>query len=190
MKPYLLLALLLPGMTLANDSSQVLVQPNMSLALAKQLATEVQARCTGFGKPVAVTVVDRAGQVVLAERGDDVGPHNLDASRLKAFTALSTRTLTSEFAERVKSTPTMAALANVPGLLLIGGGLPIRAGDQVIGAVGVAGSGSPERDEECITGRPAPTPSAPKLQTTPKSRPQGKQSGAKGAIVPPFMPKD
>jgi len=161
MKPYLMLALLLPGMAFAftneaPQAQQVLVQPNMSLALARQLATDTQARCAAQGKSVAVTVVDRSGQVVLIERGDDTGPHNVDASRRKAFTALSTRTPTGEFAERVLASPATAALANMPELLLLGGGMPIRAGNQVIGAVGVAGSGSPELDLECITGVNAP----------------------------------
>ncbi|WP_423385153.1 heme-binding protein [Dyella marensis] len=156
MKTYLMFALLLPGLAFANESPQVLLQPNMSLALARQLATDTQARCAAQGTPIAVTVVDRAGQVVVTERGDNVGPHNVDASRRKAYTALSTRMITSEFAERVLASPQTAALANLPELLLVGGGMPIRAGDQVIGAVGVAGSGSPQLDLECITGVKAP----------------------------------
>lgn len=130
----------------------------MSLSLAKQLADNAQRTCAGLGKSIAVTVVDRAGQVVVTQRGDDVGPHNVEASRRKAYTALSTRAPTLEFAHSVAESPNAKALTTMPELLLIGGGMPIRAGDNVIGAVGVAGGGSPENDERCAIGADAPQP--------------------------------
>lgn len=164
-----LLALISPGLVAARDTkpsippttptsapaSQVLVQPNMSLSLAKQLADSAQRTCANLGKSIAVTVVDRAGQVVVMQRGDDVGPHNVEASRRKAYTALSTRTPTLEFAHRIDESPNTKALTTMPELLLIGGGMPIRADENVIGAVGVAGGGSPENDESCAIGADA-----------------------------------
>jgi len=170
MKCYLLLALFLPGVVFAqaqatkpepptskfSSTSQVLLQPNMSLLLAKTLADNAQRTCASLGKSIAVTVLDRGGQVVVMQRGDDVGPHNVEASRRKAYTALSTRTPTLEFAHRVAESPSTAALMSMPELLLIGGGMPIRAENVVIGAVGVAGGGSPENDERCAIGANAP----------------------------------
>ncbi|RZA15907.1 MAG: heme-binding protein, partial [Proteobacteria bacterium] len=79
----------------------------------------------GSGCVAAVAVLDRGGNVIVQQRGDAVGPHNTEAARLKAYTALSTKTPTRAFAERARNNPEAANLTSLGQLLLlveIGGG--------------------------------------------------------------------
>ena len=82
-------------------------------------------------------------------RDDNVGPHNTLAAQRKAYTALSSKTPTRLFAERAASTPDAANLNTLDELLLLGGGVPLKAGSEVIGAIGVAGAGGAANDEAC-----------------------------------------
>ena len=119
---------------------------DLDLATARQLADATLTHCTG-----ALTVLDRGGNVLAAMRPESVGPHNLLASQRKAYTALSTKTPTRLFAERARSNPETANLNTLDELLLLGGGIPLFAGDELVGAMGVAGSGGGEQDENCAT---------------------------------------
>ncbi|WP_047335371.1 GlcG/HbpS family heme-binding protein [Pseudomonas protegens] len=116
----------------------------LDLAAARQLADASLAHCTA-----AVSVLDRGGNLLVAMRGDGVGPHNGPASQRKAYTALSTKTSSRLFAERARNNPEAANLNTVPELLLLGGGLALFAGNQLVGAIGIAGAGGAAQDEAC-----------------------------------------
>ena len=129
--------------------SPVLQQANMSLALANQLIAATLQACHVQHKSAVVSVVDRGGNLVAVQRDDTVGPHNTAAAQRKAFTALSTQTPTRLLAERVRNTPDAQYLANLDSLLLIGGGVPVFSGTEIIGAIGVGGAGGAVADEQC-----------------------------------------
>jgi uncharacterized protein GlcG (DUF336 family) len=145
--PLTLLALTLSSHALAE--SPVAQRPDVTLALANQLLSTTLATCHALGQTAVAAVVDRGGNLVALQRDDNVGPHNTLAAQRKAFTALSTKTATSTLAERARSNPDAANLTTVSELLLLGGGLPLRVGDQVIGAIGVAGAGGSANDQGC-----------------------------------------
>lgn len=126
-------------------------QRTVSLALANRVATATIDACRTAGRSAVVAVVDRGGNLVALQRGDDIGPHNTIAAQKKAFTALSTKTSTSALSERASADPASRNLNTVDTLLLLGGGLPIMFDREVIGAVGVAGSGGSAQDEACAT---------------------------------------
>ena len=119
---------------------------DLDLKTARLLADTAMSSCTG-----TVSVLDRGGNLLVTLRGDGVGPHNTAASQRKAYTALSTKTPTRLFAERARSNPETVNLNTLDELLLLGGGIPLFAGDELVGAMGVAGSGSGEQDENCAT---------------------------------------
>lgn len=129
--------------------SPVLQQANMSLALANQLIAATLQACHAQHKSAVVSVVDRGGNLVAVQRDDTVGPHNTAAAQRKAFTALSTQTPTRLLAERVRNSPDAQYLANLDSLLLIGGGVPVFSGTEIIGAIGVGGAGGAVADEQC-----------------------------------------
>jgi uncharacterized protein GlcG (DUF336 family) len=117
---------------------------DLDLKTARLLADSAMDNCTG-----TVSVLDRGGNLLVTLRGDGVGPHNTAASQRKAYTALSTKTATRLFAERARSNPETANLNTLDELLLLGGGIPLFAADELVGAMGVAGSGGGEQDENC-----------------------------------------
>ena len=98
-------------------------------------------------KKIAVAFLDASGKQILITIADGVGPHNLEAARRKAFTALSTKTPTLILARNASANPDTQNLNTLPELLLLGGGVPIIVNNKVIGSVGIAGAGGPEQDD-------------------------------------------
>jgi uncharacterized protein GlcG (DUF336 family) len=95
----------------------------------------------------SVTVVDRAGLALVTLRGDGAGLHTPEGSDRKAYTARTFRSPSAAFVKRMLDDPAAAGSKEYTRVLALGGGLPIKIGDDVIGAVGV--SGLPGKDDIC-----------------------------------------
>ena len=121
----------------------------LTLELANQIAAASIAACNAKGVAVSVTVVDRTGGIRAVQRADNAGPHTLEASRLKAFTSASARNNTLAMMETAQKNPGAANVVHIPGFLLLGGGVPVRVGNEVVGAVGIGGAPSGAIDEQC-----------------------------------------
>ena len=136
--------------TLPHAHAQaVRTEKNMSLELAQAAAAEAVAVCLKNGYNVTATVVDRAGQVRAQLRGDLAGPHTVNTSLRKAYMSASTRSNTSATVENVQKNPASAGVGQIEGFILLGGGMPIRAGNEVIGAIGVGGAPGGHLDDQC-----------------------------------------
>ena len=125
----------------------LVVEKNISLAMAQTIANAAMDKCKEMGFKVSVTVVDRAGLPIVMLRGDGAGLHTPEGSDRKAYTARTFRTPSADFVKRVLNDPAVAGLKQYTRVLALDGGLPIKVGDDVVGAVGV--SGSPGKDDEC-----------------------------------------
>jgi uncharacterized protein GlcG (DUF336 family) len=137
-------------LSVASASAEnVLQEKQVSLRLAQDAATAAVEKCRKDGFRVAVTVVDRAGQIKTLLRDDGAGPHTADTSRRKAYTALTFQTSTAELAQRIASTPGAANLKDITDVIALAGGLPIRSGTDVIGGIGVGGAPGGDKDEIC-----------------------------------------
>ncbi|WP_248738701.1 GlcG/HbpS family heme-binding protein [Pseudomonas sp. MWU12-2029] len=141
---YLVASLAIGLGTAAFAAPELPRHADLDLKTARLLADAALENCTG-----TVSVLDRGGNLLATLRGDGIGPHNTVASQRKAYTALSTKTPTRLFAERARSNPETANLNTLVELLLLGGGIPLFAGKELVGAMGVAGSGGGEQDENC-----------------------------------------
>ncbi len=122
---------------------------NIGLALANEAALAAVESCLKGGYNVSATVVERSGQVKALARGDGSGPHTGDASRRKAYTALTMRNNTATVGENWQKNPAQQNLVYLDDVLAVGGGLPIRAGNEVVGAIGVAGAPAGHLDDAC-----------------------------------------
>jgi uncharacterized protein GlcG (DUF336 family) len=98
---------------------------------------------------VSVTIVGRNGEVILQVRGDGTGPHTMENSMRKAYTARTFRIPSGEMAQRVKDNPTLG-LIHLTNVIANQGALPIKVGEDVIGAAGASGAPGGEKDEACI----------------------------------------
>lgn len=149
MKKLMLTAALLAGFATANVQAVSLSQKNISLEQANALAQEAIKACTTKNYQVSVTVVDRAGVVKAVQRTDNAGPHTVKASEMKAFTALTMKNASGKVMEAAQSNAGAQNLKDIPGLLLLAGGLPVKDGDEVIGAIGIGGAPGGNLDEAC-----------------------------------------
>ena len=144
-----IIALTAVAATSLAHAQSVRTEKNMSLELANQLASASVAACQANGYAVTATVVDRAGTVRAVQRADNAGPHTLGASLQKAFTSASAKNTTLAIMEALQKNPAAANLGQIPGYLLLGGGVPVRAGNEVIGAIGIGGAPGGHLDEAC-----------------------------------------
>ena len=124
------------------------VEKNISMAMAQAIIAGTIEQCTKDGYKVSVVIVDKAGQVAASLRGDGTNPHTMEFARMKAYTS-RTRGQTSLEFMTASSTPEGALLRQIPGTVAIGGGVPIKAGNEVLGGVGVSGAPGGEKDEVC-----------------------------------------
>jgi uncharacterized protein GlcG (DUF336 family) len=129
-------------------SAELLTQKTLSTPIALTIAQAAYESCVQAGHHVSVTVVGGEGQVLISIRGDGASPHTLENSQRKAYTSRTFRTTSGEFAQRVKDNPTLGVV-NLSGVIALQGALPIKAGDNVIGAVGVSGAPGGDKDEAC-----------------------------------------
>lgn len=136
-------------LAMASQTSGAQAGSAVGIDEALNLARNAQQHCRTLNRDIAVAVVDASGQALLMLRAEGVGPHNLEAARRKAFTALSTRQPTLQLGRQARSQPDTDALQYLPELLLLGGGVPLRRDGTFIGAIGVAGGGGPENDDAC-----------------------------------------
>lgn len=129
--------------------AQVLTQRNISLAMAKIMAEASLRECASKGFPgTSVAVVDRAGQVVLIMRSDLSTPQQPEMARRKAYTARMFRRTTMDWAKRTLDDPVTEPQRDLAEVIALAGGVPVTIGDEVIGAIGSAGS-TQEQDDAC-----------------------------------------
>jgi uncharacterized protein GlcG (DUF336 family) len=131
-------------------NAQLKTEKLLSYEAAKVIATTAVETCQAKGFRVSATVVNRDGDTIVQLRGDGAAPHTVENSRRKAYTANTFRTDTAAYAKRLNDgDPVVRQQVTLPGVIAIGGGLPIKAADEVIG--GAAISGSPGgNDEVCV----------------------------------------
>ena len=140
------------ALTVASISSAraqaPLTEKNISMKMALAIIDGALEQCTKDGYKVSVVIVDNAGLVRASLRGDGTNPHTMEFARKKAYTA-RTRGQTSLEFMKLTSNPASAYLLQIPDVVAVGGGVPIKIGNVTIGAVGVSGAPGGEKDEVC-----------------------------------------
>jgi uncharacterized protein GlcG (DUF336 family) len=128
-----------------SAGAQVLIEKDVSVRMALTIAETALTEC---GDHVSVAVVDRVGRLRVFLQGDGAQPSNIELARRKAYTAQTFKRTTADW---MKFTET-----NVPGqrslseVIPLQGGVPIKAGNDTIGGVGLSGApnGGPQ-EEAC-----------------------------------------
>ena len=130
--------------------AQALQTHRIPAALAAEAASEAVAACAKQGYRETAVVIDADGATIAALRGDGAGVHTIDSAHDKAYTAASFKADTSALFERSKTALGFANLfTQLPHLILLGGGVVIKVGDEVVGAIGAAGAPGADLDEAC-----------------------------------------
>ncbi len=128
--------------------ADMLVHHDLPYAVAVTMAQAAVESCKAKGYAESAVVVDRSGATIVAIRGDDAQPYTMENARRKAYTAMNFRIPSAEYAKRfADNNPVVRQQVSLPNIIAIGGGLPIKIGNEVVGGIGA--SGSPGVDEPC-----------------------------------------
>lgn len=136
---FLLLVSTVSAQYVENSSS-------LNQAGAIKLADQAIIEAQKIDKNVSVAVLNNAGVTLLLLKADNVGVHNTEASRRKAYTAISTKTSSFDLMKKAAADATAHNLNTLPELLLLGGGVPIWDRQKLVGSIGVSGAGGGEND--------------------------------------------
>lgn len=126
----------------------VVQQNRISVGASAKAVNAALARCQADKLPfVTVALVDRFGTVQALLRGDNAAEHTIEAAKQKAYTAAAFGTATSELAKRINGNgPT---IADLPGTLFLGGGVPLKVNGVSVAGIGVGGAPDGALDEAC-----------------------------------------
>jgi uncharacterized protein GlcG (DUF336 family) len=133
----------------APAGAQLLAHKDVSAAIAIVIAQTTIDTCKTNGYNVSATVVGRNGEIIAQVRGDNTGPHTIENSFRKAYTARTFRAPSGALVERLKGDPTLG-LIHLTNVIANQGALPIKVGEEVIGAAGASGAPGGEKDEACV----------------------------------------
>lgn len=125
-------------------------EPVLNTQIALKIAKNTFDKCKGEGYNVSVNVLDKGGNQIAFLKDENAGVHTIEGSYKKAFTALSTKTPSSIFAQKMMKKQIPEGLINLSkDFAFVAGGLPIKSGNIVIGGVGVSGAPDGKIDESC-----------------------------------------
>jgi uncharacterized protein GlcG (DUF336 family) len=150
---YILVALLsmASSLVIADDKETQILFSSKSLTpeAALTVARAALETCRKEGMQISVVVIDKGSNIQVMLRDRLAGIPTLDAALLKARSALGFRISTSGLNDALKSNADLQGLKQLPGILVLGGGVIIEASGQTVGAVGVGGANDSKIDEKC-----------------------------------------
>lgn len=127
----------------------LIMHKDLPLSVAVKIAQETVAACAAKTYAVSAVVVDRDGETIVEMRADNAAPHTMENARRKAYTAMTFRQPTADYAKKLQDPNSVAhQQVTLPNVIAIPGGQPIKVGDEVVGGVGA--SGSPGVDDDCV----------------------------------------
>ena len=132
---------------------KTITTPRITAEAARELVTAARSIADAMGVAVVIHVADPAGHPVAMERMDHSPLFSVEIARKKAWTAAAAGVTTRDLATAFNDSPALlhGVAGNVDELITVGGGVPIRVGDSVAGALGVSGA-SEEQDHEIASG--------------------------------------
>jgi uncharacterized protein GlcG (DUF336 family) len=140
------------ALVLASSAApaQVISHRDVGSHMALAMVAAAVAKCEQNGAGLTVAVVDRQGQLRALLVADTAAPHHVELAQRKAYTALTARRSSAEWAKATEPGSRIAGQRSMAKVIPLSGGVPIKVGEETIGAVGVSGS-STEQDEICAT---------------------------------------
>lgn len=143
-------ALLLSVAATAVQAQGVVNVRSLSFAAAHEAATAALQQCQKDGYAVTVTVLDRLGRTKVVLHDDNANPHTIENSLRKAYTSLTFKATSGDFGKRIAANPANAAgILNLENVTTLEGALPILAGKDVVGAIGISGAPGGDKDAAC-----------------------------------------
>lgn len=113
----------------------------ISLDDARRIIRAGQEKSKEIGVPMNIAVVDAGANLVAFERQDGAWIGSIDIAQKKAFTSRAFDIETKALAENSQSGEQFFGIhvSNDGKVMIFAGGVPLKLGDEVVGAVGVSG---------------------------------------------------
>jgi uncharacterized protein GlcG (DUF336 family) len=123
----------------------------LTLADARQLIAAGERKAQELGIPYNIAVVDAGGGLIAHVRMDGAWLGSIDISIHKAFTSRAFDMATQDLAKMAQSGKPLFGInsTNHERVVIFAGGMPVKEGDAVIGAVGASG-GTVEQDQQVV----------------------------------------
>jgi len=121
----------------------------VNLAQARSITEAAERKADEIGQPMNIAVVDAGGNLVSHVRMDGAWLGSIDISINKAYTARAFDMPTQDLGAESHSGGSLFGIntTNNGRIVIFAGGIPLREGDEVVGAIGVSG-GTVEQDQE------------------------------------------
>jgi uncharacterized protein GlcG (DUF336 family) len=118
--------------------------PNVTLEQAKRVIAAGEAEARKNGWPMAIAILDTAGQLVAFQKMDDTQTASIDVAQDKGRSAAIFRRPTKVMEDAVAGGGAGIRFLNLRGASVVEGGVPLMANGKIIGAIGVSGGTSPQ----------------------------------------------
>jgi uncharacterized protein GlcG (DUF336 family) len=125
------------------------VADTVSLSAAQQVVEAARKKADEIDVPMNIAVVDAGNNLTAFARMDGAWLGSIDIAQNKAYTARSFDMSTKDLAPLCQPNQPLFGIhaSNQGRLIIFAGGIPLKSGDEIIGAIGVSG-GSVEQDHE------------------------------------------
>ena len=135
------------------SQAQIISERTLSVDAALEIARAALVECRKHGTPVTITVLDNAGRTKVVLRDDGANLHSSEHSLRKAYTALTYGMPSGNYGKRAAANPGSVGALHLANITTAAGGLPIRVGTSIVGAIGISGTpgdkGGGATDEGC-----------------------------------------
>ncbi len=124
---------------------------SVTLADAKRMILAGEKKADEIEQPMNIAVADAGGNIVAHVRMDGAWIGSIDISQKKAYTSRAFDIATKDLAEHSQSGKQFFGIhaSNDGKIMIFAGGVPLKKGGQVVGAVGVSG-GSGDQDHAVL----------------------------------------
>ncbi len=121
----------------------------LNLHTAKQLLEIIEKRATEQGVNAVIAICNACGNPIAVHCMDDSFLVSYDVATKKAYTAVAVKMSTMELSKLAQPGETFYGVDKLDGgrIVIFGGGIPLRAGDEIVGGLGISG-GTGEQDHE------------------------------------------
>jgi len=126
----------------------------MTLDRAKEVIEAAEKKAKDIEVPMNIAVVDKGGNLVAFERMDNAWLGSINIAINKAFTAVAFNMTTEDLGKESQPKKSLFGIhaTNEGRLVIFGGGIPLRKGDELVGAIGVSGGTVPQDIEVAEAG--------------------------------------
>ena len=147
---WMFLAATLAVVPCAARAQTVLTLRTLSFDAAHEAATAALEACRKNGYKVTVTVLDNRGGTKVILHDDGANPHTIENSLRKAYTSLTFRVPSGEYGKRIVANPQAVGALHLDRITTLEGALPIKAGNDIVGSMGISGAPGGDKDAACV----------------------------------------